>query len=215
MHSSPRWYLRMLSTLWYCTLRRWELTRNDLPWPGFWIILREISRWPETACLGMDFESYVLWSLSLTLTTCLGRDFGSCVAWGMLLTRNDVLAVAVVSYVALGFLLAINAVPWHGLFGSYVAWGVSFYQERPALDEILSRMLREAFCWPEAICLDRGIWVSCRVRFLWPETTCLGRGIEFYVAWGFSFSRNDLFWKRCMNRMLREDFSFARNVLLW
>ena len=40
---------------------------------------------------------------------------------GMLLTRNDALAVAVVSYVALGFLLAINAVPWHGLFGSYVA----------------------------------------------------------------------------------------------
>ena len=41
------------------------------------------------------------------------------------------------------------------------------------------------------------------------------QGIEFYVAWGFSFSRNDLFWKRCMNRMLREDFSLTRNVLLW
>ena len=79
---------------------------------------------------------------------------------------------------------------------------------------ILSRMLREAFCWPEATRLDRGIWVSCRVRFRRPETTCLGRGIEFCVAWGFSFSRNDLFWKRCMTRMLREDFSLTRNVLL-
>ena len=60
---------------------------------------------------------------------------------------------------------------------------------------ILSRMLREAFCWPEATRLDRGIWVSCRVRFRRPETTCLGRGVEFCVAWGFLFSRNDLFWK--------------------
>lgn len=80
---------------------------------------------------------------------------------------------------------------------------------------ILSRMLREAFCWPEATRFDRGIWVSCRVRFRRPETTCLGRGIEFCVAWGFLFSRNDLFWKRCMTRMLREDFSLTRNVLLW
>ena len=38
MHSSPRLYLRMHCTLWYCTLRRWELARNDLSWQGFWII---------------------------------------------------------------------------------------------------------------------------------------------------------------------------------
>ena len=171
------------------------LTRDGLSWHGFWIVC-----FVESFVDPNDLSWQGFWVMCcVRYVVDQERCFGSCcciICCVRFFVGHKRRALAWTFWI----ICCVRCFVLPGTtclgrdFESYVAWGFLLTRSHLPRQGYLSLMSCEVSLTGNDLPWQ-GYWILCCVRFFvfqeWPVL------------------------ERCMNRMLREDFSFARSVLLW